>query len=87
MGFRNTVRDFLYIAVGAAATGIEALANAAGFLVEKGEKVVLRGKEVFNDFCSEHFFPDDEKPTVIIEEDAVQESTEEAQDAHSASEA
>ena len=77
MSFRKTVKDALYIAVGAAATAVEAVADAADFLVKKGAGVVARGKEIFSDFCTECFFPDDEAPTVIIEEDDVTESKDE----------
>ena len=67
MGIRSTVKNALYIAVGAAATGIEAIADAAEYLVERGERVVSRGKDVLSDFCAKHF--SDDAATVIVEED------------------
>ena len=67
MGIRSTTKNALFLAVGAAATSIEALTNAAEYLVERGEKVVLRGKTVLSDFCAKHF--SDDAATVIVEED------------------
>ncbi len=69
MSFRKTMADALYFTVGAVAVGIEAIADAADVLTQKGSDVVSKGKEVFNDFRNKCTIPDDEDPAVTIEED------------------
>lgn len=69
MSFRKTMADALYFTVGAVAVGIEAIADAADVLTQKGANVVSKGKEVFNDFRNKCTIPDDEDPAVTIEED------------------
>ena len=69
MSFRKAMADALYFTVGAVAVGIEAVADAADVLTQKGADVVSKGKEVFNDFRNKCTVPDDEEPAVVIEED------------------
>ncbi len=69
MSFRKTMADALYFTVGAVAVGMEAIADAADALTQKGADVVTKGKEVFNDFRNKCTIPDDEDPAVTIEED------------------
>ncbi|MBE6568065.1 MAG: hypothetical protein E7657_05345 [Ruminococcaceae bacterium] len=69
MSFRKTMADALYFTVGAVAVGMEAIADAADALTQKGANVVTKGKEVFNDFRNKCTIPDDEDPAVTIEED------------------
>ena len=69
MSFRKTMADALYFTVGAVAVGMEAIADAADALTQKGADVVTKGKEVFNDFRNKCTIPDDEEPAVTIEED------------------
>ncbi|MBE6656118.1 MAG: hypothetical protein E7609_04540 [Ruminococcaceae bacterium] len=69
MNFRNSFANALYFAVGAVAVGLEALADAAESLSQKGADVVKQGKQVFDDFRKKCDIPDDEEPAVIIEED------------------
>lgn len=76
MAIRNDLKQVLYFAVGALATGVEVIADTAEILVKKGAETVKQGKEVFNDFCQKCSFPDDEEPAVVIEEDVI--DTEEA---------
>ena len=76
MSIRNELKQALLFAVGAVATGVEALSDAADVLAQKGASVIKEGKEVFDDFCKKCNIPDDEDPAVIIEEEEI--SSEEA---------
>ncbi len=69
MDFRRSLSSALYFAVGAAAVGLEAIADAADTLTQKGKEVVKQGKEVFREVCAKCSIPDDEDPAVVIEED------------------
>ncbi len=69
MNFRDSLANALYFTVGAVAVGLEALADAAETLTQKGTNVVKQGKQVFDDFCKKCDIPDDEEPAVVIEEE------------------
>lgn len=47
MSIGETLKRAMYFAVGAVATGVEAVADAADFLALKGQSVVEKGKEYF----------------------------------------
>ena len=69
MNVRNTLTKALYLSVGAIALGVEAVGEAADILIEKGEVVVTRGKEMVRDLRAKYEIPDDEEPAVVIETD------------------
>ena len=69
MSIRNELKQAMFFAVGAIATGVEVLADVADVLAKKGAEVVKEGKEVFDGFCQKCTIPDDEDPAVVIEEE------------------
>lgn len=51
MTFSEGLKTALYFAIGAVATGVEAIADASDDLIKKGEDVVAKGKDTFSDLC------------------------------------
>ena len=69
MSFRKNMADALYFAVGAVATGVEAIADSASKITEKGAAIVAKGKKFVDDYYSLYEIPDHVEPAVTIEED------------------
>ncbi len=70
MCIRDALTNVLYFTVGAVAVGLEAVAEVADELTQKGANVVKEGKAVFADTCAK-FTACKKEETAPIEEDMV----------------
>lgn len=63
------LKKALYFSVGAIAVGVEAIADAADTLTEKGEEVVTKGKTMVKEVIAKRKTAEDAEADVVITDD------------------